>query len=131
MKKRIASLTLALALIFSLSVSAFAATPRWGDTATCDAYLSFSGSTANCTVTVIGNTGTSKIYVTTALQIKNSAGLYTTVESWTETVYKENYSLYKTVKNCDPGSYRLIVSATVTNSSGSSSPAGESVTATL
>lgn len=120
MKKKITALTLALTLIFSLSLSALAATPRWDNTADCNLSLSFSGSTAYCDVTVTGNPGTSKITATVAL--KKSDG--TAVRSWTETIYDEQFSVTKTAPNCAVGSYVLTVTATVYNKAG----VGETVT---
>lgn len=113
MYKKMASLTLALALMCSLSVSAFAAAPRWGDAAICNANLDFSGSTAICFATVRGGSDTSKILVTVSLQKSTGNGQYATVRSWSETVYSQDYSLYEEVAGCASGSYRLVVSAVV------------------
>ncbi len=114
MKQKITALTLALALIFSLSMSALAATPRWVNTDSCKVQLSFSGSTANCNVTITGKPGTSKI--TGTVTLKKSDG--TSVKSWIKTVNDEQFSAFETALNCAPGDYVLTVSATVYNKNG-------------
>ena len=119
MKKRIVSLTLALALIFSLSVTAFAA-PRWDNIDDCNVALLFSGSTAKCNVIITGKSGTSMMRVTVYLQKVNANGGHTNVETWYEEVKGEKFRLNESVTGCASGEYRLYVNAMVYNSTGGS-----------
>lgn len=131
MQKKILSLTLAIALLFSLSVSALAVsiTPRWVTTDTCNISLSFSGSTANCSVSIDGKAGTNKIVAKTILERYNGSS-YSTVKTWEQTVYTSSYTLGGTSGNCVRGSYRLRVEATVYNANGKSDVISEYSTAT-
>lgn len=130
MQKKIVSLTLALLMVLSLSVSALAITPRWVTTDSCDVWLGFSGTTANCNVIIDGKSGTNKIVATVYLQ-KYVNGSYTTVTTWGGTSYSDTYMLDDTANNCVKGtSYRLLVSATVYNVSGVSETVSNYSTAT-
>lgn len=123
MKKRIASLTLAIALVFALAVPASAAA-RWDQIASCTVSLMFSGSTADCHIGIIGKSGTSMMRVTVYLQRVNANGSYSLVKSWMEEVHSESYILDESVAGCTSGQYRLSFNATVYNSRG----VGEGVT---
>lgn len=131
MQKKILSLTLAVALLFSLSISALAVsvTPRWNTTMDCDISFGFSGSTAQCNVSINGKTGTNKIVAKTTLERYNGSG-YSTVKTWEQTVYTSSYTLDGTSTNCVRGDYRLRVNATVYNANGTSDVLSEYATAT-
>lgn len=131
MQKKILSLTLAVALLFSLSVSALATsiTPRWNTTINCDLYFGFTGSTADCGVNIDGKAGTNKIVAKTTLERYNGSG-YSTVKTWEQTVYSSSYVLDGTSTNCVRGDYRLRVNATVYNANGTSDVLSEYATAT-
>ena len=62
MKKRISALVLVLALMASVTASA-----RWGETYACDRRLTFSGTTATCSVKVTANDSSTKINCTVKL----------------------------------------------------------------
>ncbi|MCQ4864356.1 hypothetical protein [Pseudoflavonifractor phocaeensis] len=123
MKKRIVSLTLALALIFSLSVTASASgpiAPRWDYTDAVHMVLMFSGSTALCNVTLTGKTDVSLMRVTVYLQKEKANGSYANVETWYEEVHGAEFELDQSVPNCESGNYRLYISARVYDSKGNS-----------
>ena len=119
MKKRIVSLTLALTLIFSLSVSASAAV-RWDQTDAIYLGLVFSGTTAKCNASIIGKSGTSMMRVTVYLQKEKANGSYSNVETWYEEVHGSVFDLDQSVSNCESGNYRLYISARVYDSKGNS-----------
>lgn len=119
MKQKVLSLFLALSMTFVLAGTAFAVSPRWDNTDYVNPTLTFSGSTATCEVTIIGKSGTSKIVATVELQIQNSSGNYIRSASWSSrTVYDEVFTFSEKAYNRPTGNYRLIVNATVYNSSG-------------
>lgn len=119
MKKRIASLTLALALVFSLSVSASAA-PRWDQFGDCILKLSFSGSTANCYVSMTCGSTTKQMSVAVYLEKEKSDGSYSYEKIWREDVYGNEYRLDDSVTGCASGDYRLRVVAIAYDTKGSS-----------
>ena len=119
MKQKVLSLFLALSMVFILAGTTSAITPRWDNTDYVSPTLTFNGSTATCEVTIIGKSGTSRIVATVELQIQNSNGSYTRSASWsTRTVYDEVFTFSEKAYNRPAGNYRLIVNATVSNSSG-------------
>lgn len=129
MQKKVTAFTLAVVLILSLTVSALAATPRWDTTSDVDIIFSFSGSTANCTVYIDGKAGTNKIVAEVKLQ-KYVSGSYTTITTWGGTSYSNQYTLDDAVSNCAKGTYRLYITATVSNANGASDKITEYATAT-
>lgn len=54
MRQKVTAIVMALTLLFALNVSA---APRYNETRTCRAYLSFTGTTANCSIRVKGSSG--------------------------------------------------------------------------
>ena len=115
-------LFVSLALIGSSFASSIS--PLWDNIGECDVSLVFNGKTAQCSVDIIGNPGTSRIVATVELQVKNSSGNYVRSASWsTQTVYGTDFSFYEYAYNRPAGEYRLIVNATVYNANG----VGESV----
>lgn len=125
MKKKLLSYVLIFVLSITMVTSCFAsATPLWDNIGACDVNLAFNGKTAECSVDIIGNPGTSRIVATVELQVKNSSGNYVRSASWsTQTVYGTEFSFYEYAYNRPAGEYRLIVNATVYNANG----VGESV----
>lgn len=111
MKRKLISLAMAVVLMLTVNVSAFAAQKAgqalgkgstqsatdspihlmYTNTDSIWVDLSFNGTRANCAAIVDGNPGTTKIVVTALLKRVNSNGT-TTVKSWTKTAYAE--SLY-------------------------------------
>ncbi len=103
MKTKIVSLVLALTLMFTFSVPAFAKTASSGtsdihvmftNTDDVSSIISFDGNCANCGAIVDAKTGTTKIVVTGVLKKVTASGT-TTVKSWTSTVYGETLYLDK------------------------------------
>lgn len=87
--------------------------PRWSNAQTVSPTLSFSGTTANCNVLIVGKSGTSKISATITLQRKvNNA--YTDVKTWTESASGSMLNFSGTQIVTSGYTYRLSVSATVT-----------------
>lgn len=125
MKKKLFSSVLILLVSLALITSSFASiTPLWDNIGDCDVTLAFNGRTAECSVDIGGNPGTSRIVATVELQVKNSSGNYVRSASWsTQTVYGTDFSFYEYAYNRPAGEYRLIVNATVYNANG----VGESV----
>lgn len=103
MKTKIVSLVLALTLMFTFSVPAFAKTASPGtsdihvmftNTDDVSSVISFSGDCANCGGIVDAKTGTTKIAMTGVLKRVTATGT-TTVKSWTKTVYGETLTFDK------------------------------------
>ncbi|QAT48495.1 hypothetical protein EQM14_01160 [Caproiciproducens sp. NJN-50] len=96
MKKKIFALILAVSMVFSAGVPAFASEKTKATTSTTDsgihimwtntdiatANVNFYGDRAECTSTIHGKDGTSKITATALLKRVNSNGT-TTVKAWT------------------------------------------------
>ena len=113
----LAILTLAMPIVnvnIPVSVSA--------DASICDLYtktvtstLTLSGSTANCSSTVVGSSGvTTKIVITQSLQKKNSSGSWTNSKTATSNAinsYKGSFS--KSYSGLAKGTYRVKTTATV------------------
>ncbi|MBR6526536.1 MAG: hypothetical protein IKT45_01160 [Lachnospiraceae bacterium] len=116
MKKRMISLTLALAFILSLSLTASA---RWNGSIDGSVTLSYSGSSAVCSVTADANESTAKISATMTLYRMNANGSRTQVASWplsgTGSINAKKYYSPTVSKT----TYHLTVQGTVTDSSGS------------
>lgn len=103
MKTKIVSFVLALTLMFTFSVPAFAQTaPKpSGDihldlinTDDATSMISFNGNCANCAAIINAKTGTSKIVMTGVLK-KVTANGTTTVKSWTKTAYDDYLTFEK------------------------------------
>lgn len=104
MKKRIFPIVLLLALL--LSTQAFAASPR---IITIRPAISFSGTTANCRVTVSGNHGTDQIKATVILWDGNKV-----IESWYPT--GTGSLLFSDTATVTKGkTYKLSVDVTIDN----------------
>lgn len=91
MKKSVLKRILCMCLLATLLVNSAALTsmaasnttvmPMWDNTSTAATRLSFSGTTANCTVSVDGYSGVTEIYGTMILKRINGSS-ETTVKSW-------------------------------------------------
>lgn len=98
MKKKIFALILAVSMVFTLGVPAFASEKAglsspgsgihvmWENTGMVTACLNFSGDRAECTSEIYAKSGTTKIVATGLLKRVNSNGT-TTVKHWTVTSY--------------------------------------------
>ncbi len=118
MKRKLISMALLVALALSLSISASA---RWDDGNRCTAALNFSGKTASCDTMIKANESTAKINATMTLYRIGSDGVLVRVASWTGLTGTGRLSAGKTYYNAVSGSgYRLAVSGTVTDSTGTS-----------
>ncbi len=115
MKKKVSALFLALVLIFSLSVSASAITPRWNSTGTCDVRLIFSGKTANCRLTINADSGAD---IDATLTLYSGTGSSKSeIASWDVSgTTSLNVTKYATAKSGQK--YTLEVSAIVDGSNG-------------
>lgn len=88
-------------------------TPRWQNTDSVKAVLSFTGTKANVYTRVLGKLGTTKITATVTLQRVNTGGL-TTIKTWSgletlgeELVYEDSYYVTRGY------TYRLTINAKV------------------
>lgn len=126
MKKKVSALFLALVLIFSLSVSASAITPRWDSTTTCNPRLLFSGTTASCRLTVVADSG-SDIDATMTLY-KGTGSSKSEIATWNVSdTTSMNVTKYATAKSGQK--YTLEISVTVSGPNGTDY-IDDSVTAT-
>lgn len=110
MKKLISSL-IALLLIFAVSTSVFAATPRWSNIAGISG--SISPSSGIYTGTVVGNNGTSKIVCTVVLYEKGWFGSTSEVSRISKTFYEQSGSCVGNYSYTTGKTYRIDVTATV------------------
>lgn len=118
LKKRIFSLALSLVMSIALCGTTLAAgiTPRWNNIWKCVPELSFSGTTANCTVTIRGESGTTEIDPMITLQKENASGGFSADTSWEPSAASgSSFTWSGTRRNCVSGTdYRLKVVADVT-----------------
>ncbi|MCL2083311.1 MAG: hypothetical protein FWH04_08790 [Oscillospiraceae bacterium] len=130
MKKRcIAALAMAVVLLYGVCPFASAAfsseeaiasdenssPTRWANVSSVNLGLSFSGTTATCSGSITGYSGTTKITATYVLRRKNSNGTYTVVKTFpTQTVNGSTLRFSGTASITTGYTYRLTVTATVT-----------------
>lgn len=114
MQKRIASLTLALILAVSMALSASAATPRYNSTLTVNPVLTFSGTTATCSVRVTADKGSSISLEMSLYSVNGSKQTLHT--SWTTT--GTTTLTYSGTTNVSKGSYLMAVDITVDGPNG-------------
>lgn len=116
MKKKLATMTLAMLMVLSVTASALSIQPRWNVTNTCDATLLFSGTTATCIGEVRAISGSQVSGTMTLYRVSGSSEYE--VDSWSlsgkNTVYVE-----KTCSVTKGQTYRLEVSVSVSNSNSS------------
>lgn len=119
MKKRhlrLVSLLVLACLLLTLPVCA-----RWNAVKICTPSLSFTGTTANCKLTVIAFDSDADITATIKLQKKGFLGIYSTLETWKDVTGTGDLSFYDTYSPVESGDYRLTADIDVTASSGSDS----------
>lgn len=119
MRKKLMALALAVLFVMTVAASAFAVDimPYWNTTNTCTPSLYISGNTANCSLTVVANSGDS-ITATVTLQKENARGNYSNVKAWpnlsdtTRLYFSDSYTFSSS------GNYRLKADVTVTGTRG-------------
>lgn len=127
MKKRIVSLFLLALMVSMLLVTPICAVLNWNATDKCDVYLTFSGTTARCTVEVIASDTDADITATIKLQKKGLLGIYTTKEKWEDVTATGTLNFYDTYSPVDSGEYKLTADIEVVGSSGSDSFTASSI----
>lgn len=120
MKKKIFSILLLL-IVTSLMVTPIFAALNWDATQKCKIDLSFSGTTAHCTLDVYAFDSDADITATIKLQKKGLLGIYTTKEKWEDVTATGTLNFYDTYSPVDSGEYRLTADIDVVGSGGSDS----------
>lgn len=111
MLKRVASLFLAVLLLFTGSFAANAVVldddiqPLFDYTSSVSSNLSISSGTAHCTTQVVGYGSTTKIKITMTLQ-KKTLLWWSEVDTWTTTYYDNTAMMSKTC-SVNSGKYRV------------------------
>ncbi|MDR1329578.1 MAG: hypothetical protein LBK23_08270 [Oscillospiraceae bacterium] len=127
MKKRIISALLAVVMAVGVcgTVGASAtgettgAVLRWDNTQTITLALSFSGGNANASCIINGKSNAESISATFSLRVKDSDGTYSTVHTWSSVSVTGKTLTFSNSTSATQGkTYRLYVSATVTNTAG-------------
>ncbi len=91
---------------------------RWTNTASIRLGLSFSNGQANCTGSITGYSGTSKIVATFTLQRVNANGtLSNPIATWSNVTAESDMLLWSRSNSVSSGTYRLTVNAAVTRGS--------------
>ena len=121
MKKRIVSLFLLTLMVSTLLVTPICAALNWNVVDDCMVTLTFSGTTARCTVSVIASDPDADITATIKLQKKGLLGIYTTKEKWEDVTATGTLYFYDTYSPVDSGEYRLTADIDVVGSGGSDS----------
>lgn len=121
MKKRIVSLFLLAVMVATLFVTPICAALNWEVVQTCKVTLTFSGTTANCKVTVLATEADADITATIKLQKKGLLGIYTTKEKWEDVTATGTLYFYDTYSPVDSGEYRLTADIDVIGNNGSDS----------
>lgn len=119
-KITVTSLILVLIFVLIIGMQALAVdiSPMYVNTADINVSLSFSGTTANCSTTITGLSGTTKISASMTLERKNTNGTYTLMKSWpAESVNSSMLSTSKTYSVTSGYTYRLSVNGSVTRNS--------------
>lgn len=118
LRKRILSLALILVAALALSSAALAAgvSPLWDNTLSCNPTFFFSGTTAKCSVSIRGESGTTEIDPTITLQKKKASGGFSADTSWEPSASNgDSFYWSDTRPNCISGTdYRLKIVADVT-----------------
>jgi len=120
MKKKLLSIILLL-IVTSLMVTPIFAALNWDATQKCNISLSFSGTTAHCTLDVYATDSDADITATIKLQKKGLLGIYTTKEKWEDVTATGTLNFYDTYSPVDSGEYRLTADIDVVGSGGSDS----------
>jgi len=120
MRKRITGILLAVLILSIAATTVYAATmsPRWINTQSMTLSLSFSGGQANAASIINGNRNTASIVATYSLQ-ERVGNTWVTVHTWpTVTSDSMRLGFTGTASATSGRTYRLFVTATVTNTSG-------------
>ena len=135
MKKRILSTLLGICMILSLvQMPALAATDsdttritnngnqlRWSNTSTINLSLSYSRGTISWSGLVQGNSNVTSIKVTYTLYKQNTNGAYSKVDSWSDSTTSSTMLYSSGTASGTAGTYKLVISGTVTAPGGSES----------
>lgn len=116
MKTKVLSLVMLMALVLSLGLSASATeiSPQWGEGNRCTPVLTFSGTKATCSATIIAADSTAKISATMTLYRVNANGSRTQVATWPNLTGTGRLNVSKTHSPVVSGAkYHLVVSGTV------------------
>lgn len=124
-KKKYLSLLLALVLALSLQLPVMANSlgdgtaeqyvpiqPLWQNVNSATARLTISGTTAHCSATIVGLSGTTRITATLRLERVNGNSV-TSVASWTRTVNGNRLVMSESNAISANGNYRVRLDATV------------------
>ncbi|GHV16569.1 hypothetical protein FACS18949_18430 [Clostridia bacterium] len=120
MGKRILAAVAALCILMSTATMGLAApgiAPLWTNVSNTTTSITFSGSSAVCSVGIVGKAGTTSISATYTLEIKGSGG-YSSVGSWRESSSKQILTSSQTYSVKPGQTYRLNVTASATASGG-------------
>ncbi len=124
MKAKIYSMVMLMALVLSLGFSAEAATKndvsiQWDTSYQCSPVLSFSGNTATCSVVIRSSESSAKITASMVLYRVSSDGSLIRAANWSLSGTGQ-ISASRTYPYAVSGAtYRLVVTGTVTDSTGS------------
>ena len=122
MRTKAISLAMAVLMMCAMTTAAMAQgiVPLWDNASSISTDLSFSGTTAVGTATIIGKSGTTEITGRIFLQELKDNGRYETIVTWSSrTTTNSTLDLTGEAIRREPGvTYRLGVTATVTNSAG-------------
>ena len=128
MKKRILALACIVAVCISIpfTPSAYAtgstkvpvnSTTRWTNISSISLNISFNSGTANCVGIIVGNANVKKIEATFQLLKKNTSNVFVTHYTWPKVTVNSDYLAWSGSCSVTPGTYRLQVTAIVTNTS--------------
>ena len=119
--KRFIALLLIVFTIAAATIVPICAAINWNSTQDCRISLTFSGSTANCSLDVYATDSNADITATIKLQKKGLLGIYTTKEKWEDVNGTGDLNFYDTYSPVDSGEYKLIADIDVVGDSGSDS----------
>lgn len=120
MKTKVLSLVMLVALVLSLGLSTGAAeiSPQWDEGNRCTPVLTFAGTKATCSATIVAADSTAKINATMTLYRINANGSRTQVAAWTGLTGTGLLDVKKTHSPVVSGStYHLVVSGTIAGES--------------
>lgn len=120
MKTKVLSMVMLVALVLSLGLTASAAeiSPLWDSNNRCTPVLTFSGTKATCSGTVVAANSSAKINATMTLYRVNANGSRTQVATWTNLTGTGRVSVTKTHSSVVSGAnYHLVLSGTIAGES--------------
>ncbi|MCL1883709.1 MAG: hypothetical protein FWF81_08165 [Defluviitaleaceae bacterium] len=123
MKRRMNYISILLALLFTLCmptavVSAFQTVeytpiqPLWQNVSNATALLTHSGTSAHCSLSIVGLPGTTRITATMRLE-RVTGNNVSVIRTWTHTVNASHLAVSESAGVTANGTYRLQISATV------------------